>query len=89
MRGNAHKGMGMGRGRAQGGRMAKRGGNFSADMARGARNGGGGFGEGGFCVCSKCKEKLPHQRGVKCTTLKCPNCGHTMVREELLESKRA
>jgi predicted RNA-binding Zn-ribbon protein involved in translation (DUF1610 family) len=25
---------------------------------------------------------------VKCTTLKCPNCGHTMIREELLESKR-
>jgi len=52
------------------------------------RNNGGGFGVGGFCVCAKCGEKVPHERGVKCTTLKCPNCGHTMIREELLESKR-
>ncbi len=86
MRGNAHKGMG--KGRAQGRRINERGRGFGGATARGARNGGGGFGEGGFCVCSKCGEKLPHQRGVKCTTFKCPSCGHTMVREELLESKR-
>ena len=48
------------------------------------RNNGGAFGVGGFCVCAKCGEKVPHERGVKCTTLKCPECGHTMVREELL-----
>jgi hypothetical protein len=48
------------------------------------RNRGGAFGPGGFCVCAKCGEKVSHQQGVKCTTLKCPNCGHTMVREELL-----
>ena len=52
------------------------------------RNNGGGFGVGGFCVCAKCGEKLPHQRGVKCTTIKCPNCGKTMIREELLKSKK-
>lgn len=50
------------------------------------RNSGGGFGAGGFCVCAKCGEKVPHQRGVKCTELKCPSCHHTMVREELLKS---
>ncbi len=49
------------------------------------RNKGGAFGTGGFCVCAKCGEKLPHQRGVKCTTLKCPKCGKTMIREELLK----
>ena len=51
------------------------------------RNKGGGFGIGGFCICSKCGEKAPHRRGIKCTTVKCPNCGHTMIREELLNQK--
>ena len=48
------------------------------------RNKGGAFGPGGFCVCSKCGAKAPHQQGIKCTTIKCPKCGNTMVREELL-----
>lgn len=48
------------------------------------RNRGGAFGPGGYCVCSKCGDKVPHQQGIKCTTVKCPNCGHPMVREELL-----
>ena len=51
------------------------------------RNNGGGFGIGGYCICAKCGEKIPHQRGVKCTTIKCPNCGKTMIREELLKRK--
>ncbi len=49
------------------------------------RNKGGAFGTGGFCICAKCGEKVPHKRGVKCTTLKCPKCGKTMIREELLK----
>jgi len=48
------------------------------------RNKGGSFGVGGYCVCAKCGAKVKHQQGVKCTTLKCPQCGHTMIREELL-----
>jgi len=51
------------------------------------RNNGGSFGTGGYCVCAKCGEKISHQRGVKCTSVKCPSCGHTMVREELLKKK--
>ncbi len=52
------------------------------------RNHGGGFGAGGFCVCAHCGKKVPHERGIKCTTLKCPDCGHTMVREELLNNHK-
>ncbi len=51
------------------------------------RNKGGAFGPGGFCVCAKCGEKATHVQGEKCTTKKCPKCGHTMVREELLIKK--
>jgi len=48
------------------------------------RNRGGSYGPGGNCICAKCGKKVPHQQGIKCTTIKCPECGHTMVREELL-----
>jgi hypothetical protein len=51
------------------------------------RNRGGGMGVGGYCICTKCNHREPHQQGVKCTTLKCPECGHTMIREELLKRK--
>jgi hypothetical protein len=53
------------------------------------KNKGGGYGVGGYCVCAKCGAKVEHQQGVKCTTLKCPDCGHTMTREELLNDKRS
>ncbi len=81
MPGGRGMGGGGGRGRGQGGGRGSVGGG-------GGRNRGGGFGAGGFCVCAKCGAKVPHQRGVKCTDLKCPSCGHTMVREELLNTKR-
>ncbi len=52
------------------------------------RNKGGSYGTGGFCICTKCGEKIQHKRGVKCTTLKCPNCGHTMIREEMVKDNK-
>ncbi|MFW5756840.1 MAG: hypothetical protein ACOCWK_09565 [Tangfeifania sp.] len=52
------------------------------------RNKGGAFGPGGYCLCVKCGHKIPHQQGVKCTEIKCPECGHTMVREELVKNKK-
>jgi hypothetical protein len=50
---------------------------------RGGRMSGSrpGAGPGGNCVCPSCGEKVPHQRGVPCYSLKCPKCGAGMVRE--------
>jgi cation diffusion facilitator family transporter len=31
-------------------------------------------GPGGYCACSKCGYKIPHQRGAPCSALQCPNC---------------
>ena len=49
---NSEKGtkMGYGRGLGQGG-------------GRG-RNKGGSYGPGGYCVCEKCGEKVPHRQGI-------------------------
>jgi len=52
------------------------------------RNNGGGYSVGGNCICAKCGTKLPHQQGIPCTQLKCPNCGNPMIREELLNDRK-
>ena len=57
---------------------------MSSQGGRG-RNKGGALGPGGFCVCAKCGYKQPHVRGEKCTTIKCPECGKTLIREDLLK----
>jgi len=43
---------------------------------------GRGFGVGpsGHCVCPACGEKVAHERGVPCYSMKCPKCGKPMVR---------
>jgi hypothetical protein len=56
------------------------------ESLRKRKNKGGAFGPEGFCVCANCGHKVLHVRGEKCTSLKCPECGKTMVREELLKS---
>ncbi len=33
-----------------------------------------GQGPGGYCICSKCGYKIPHQHELPCSTLQCPNC---------------
>jgi len=40
-----------------------------------------GQGPGGYCVCPKCGYKIPHQRGVPCSTLQCPNCKVSLERK--------
>jgi predicted DNA-binding protein (UPF0251 family) len=58
------------------------GGRFEMVQARGRGAGRGfGAGPGGFCVCTKCGEKKVKQRGVPCTSQRCPKCGGMMVRD--------
>jgi len=40
-----------------------------------------GRGPGGYCVCSKCGYRVPHQRGMPCSTLQCPNCKVNLERK--------
>lgn len=60
----------------------------------GPRGGQGGGGQGrsrksdplagaaiGTCVCPKCGQREPHERGVPCVQKKCPGCGTAMTRE--------
>ena len=81
---NTGKGGGIGQGQGSGSGQR----NGAGPGAGQGRNKGGAYGPGGFCVCVKCGEKVPHRRGQKCTTLKCPQCGHTMIREELVRDKK-
>ncbi|MCK4647475.1 cation transporter [Candidatus Pacearchaeota archaeon] len=40
-----------------------------------------GKGPEGYCICSKCGYKQKHERGVPCSTIKCPKCGEDLKRE--------
>ncbi len=44
----------------------------------GSREGAGPEGE---CVCFKCGMTLPHEAGIPCYFVKCPQCGSSMVRK--------
>ncbi len=46
---------------------------------RGRRRGGAG--SAGNCLCPSCGLKVPHQAGVPCASINCPECGFRMIRE--------
>lgn len=67
------EGSGQGAGRGQG-----------RGQGRGRGGAGGnrpGAGPAGYCICQGCGEKVIHQAGVPCYSVKCPKCGSAMVRE--------
>ncbi|MBP2666343.1 MAG: putative cytosolic protein [Firmicutes bacterium] len=73
--GGGGMGRGMGRGKGRG-------------IGPGMGNQAGSSGEGtlssgsvGFCVCTKCGAKVPHQRAQACSSVQCPQCGSAMIRE--------
>ncbi len=59
-----------GQGRGQGGQG--QGGRLSGPLAGGA---------GGTCLCPKCGNREPHERGVPCLQKQCSKCGTAMTRE--------
>lgn len=59
-----------------GGRGARQG----AGQGRGPMGGQTG-GAIGFCVCTKCGHREPHERGVPCIQKRCPACGAALTRE--------
>jgi len=40
-----------------------------------------GQGPEGYCVCPKCNYKIPHIKGIPCSTMKCPNCNVDLERK--------
>ncbi len=39
-----------------------------------------GSGPGGEGVCPQCGAQVPHERGVPCSSVKCPQCGTALVK---------
>jgi len=52
-----------------------------AGQGVGRANGSSRNAAGGSCVCPKCGQREPHQRGVPCVQVNCPACGAAMIRE--------
>jgi hypothetical protein len=67
-------------------------GDGTGPMGQGARTGRGMGGQGrggqnnygspgGCCVCPACGAEFPHQIGMPCSSLTCPNCGGRLVKK--------
>ncbi|AWW26203.1 hypothetical protein [Acetobacterium sp. KB-1] len=47
----------------------------------GRRGQGNSFGAPAYCICPQCGERVAHQAGLPCTSVKCPKCQALMIRE--------
>jgi hypothetical protein len=74
----AMPGGGRGAGRGQGGKSAGR--CRRAGDGPGESGSGQGTGMADFCLCPACGAKAPHERGIPCNQVTCPQCGKPMVR---------
>jgi len=72
------------KGKQEGNEVSSRGANGGSLGRRGrcaGRGGKGGLALGGYCVCSQCGYRTPHQRGIPCSEIQCPECGIPLIRE--------
>jgi predicted Fe-Mo cluster-binding NifX family protein len=67
---------GKGQGRGQGGR-----GGGGQGRGQGQGQGGGQGAAQNLCRCPACGASVPHERGIPCFQVNCPQCGKPMVRE--------
>ncbi len=58
-----------------------RGGQGGQGQGQGRRGGPQAGGATGFCVCTACGYREPHERGVPCVQKRCPSCGAALTRE--------
>ncbi len=76
MNGRKRGGKGQGGGQGQG-----QGGKSQGGQGRGRFGGSLAGGAAGACLCPKCGNREPHERGVPCLQKQCPKCGTAMTRE--------
>jgi predicted Fe-Mo cluster-binding NifX family protein len=74
--GKSGRGAGRGPGGGAGGGACRAAGAGSAGSGPGKR-----AGSSDFCICQVCGAKAPHERGIPCLQVNCPECGKPMVRE--------
>jgi len=81
--GGTGQGGGQGQGQRQGGGQGQSqgGGKNKGGQGRGRLGGPLAGGAGGTCVCPKCGNSEPHERGVPCLQKQCSKCGTAMTRE--------